>query len=87
MLISTLLLHKKLAKSILKDDNANSSTVVLPPKLPSKNMRSAEDKSGYVKVCDFFEIVLQIVKVDLYVRIYIIHTCSNGGTYSELGAI
>ena len=50
-------------------------------------MGSAEDKSGYVKVCDFFEIVLQIVKVDLYVRIYIIRTCSNGGTYSELGAI
>ena len=69
------------------DDNANSSTVVLPPKLPSKNMGTAEDNSGYVKVCDIFEIVFQIVKVDLYVRIYVTRTYSNGGTNSELGAI
>ena len=46
---------QKLEKSILKDDNANSSTVVLPPKLPSKNMGSAEDNSGYVKVCDILK--------------------------------
>ena len=41
---------QQLEKSILQDDGANTSHVKLPPKLPSKNMGSVEDKSGYVKV-------------------------------------
>ena len=55
---------QKLEKSILKDDNASTSHVTLPPKLPSKNTGSVEDKSGYVEVCD--------VHVN-YIILYVIH--------------
>ncbi len=44
----------KLEKSILHDDGANTSHVTLPPKLPSKNMGSVEDKSSYVKVSNAY---------------------------------
>ena len=45
---------QKLEKSILKDESATTSVVKLPPKVPSKNTGSVEDKSGYVKVCCMF---------------------------------